>query len=400
MDYPVLSFCLGVFLSLAAATMAGGVLARMGFPLPPVERRIGRIDGLRGYLALSVMTHHFIIWTNVTRFGQPWSPPNVEFFIELGAGGVALFFMVTGLLFYPRILKGFRANSWVEIYISRVFRIIPLLLVSLAVATLVVTLQTGHSPDFDYLAAVVRSFISRQAPLEGNPVYGRALAFVLWSLYYEWLFYLLVLPVCAIIVDLIGGRLPSWVLPVAILPFSALGQAVSNVGLFKFLPLFAAGMLAYEAKSSPRISQWLQTPLATLIAGAALIVGMSQFEAPYTIALPLFALFFTTVACGNDFRGLFSSNASLVLGECSYSIYLMHGVVLYLLFTQGTALTNLFPTYLLPALMPLVAIVVVLLTTVTYLLVERSGIDMGRVLVRHWRALVRRFAPAASVERG
>jgi peptidoglycan/LPS O-acetylase OafA/YrhL len=400
MDYPILSICLGVVFSLLAAALAGGALAWLGFPLPPGKRRIGRIDGLRGFLALSVMMHHFVIWTQITRLGGSWSQPDVYFFNQMGAGGVSLFFMVTGLLFYPRILAGFRANNWPEIFIGRVFRIVPLVVVTVAVVTLISVLQSGHGPGAGFPLAALR-WITATAmpPLAGDADSGRMIAYVLWSLKYEWQFYLIVLPSCALAIDFIGGRTPSWVLPLALILLSLLGQAfASSIGMFKFLPLFAAGMLAYEAKNAPRISQWMQTPVAALIAGCALAVGMTQFVAPYTIALPLFALFFTAVACGNDFGGLFSSKASLVLGECSYSIYLMHGLVLYLLFTFGTALTGLFPTYLLPMLMPLAAIVVVLLTAVTYLLVERSGIDMGRVLIRRWRALVGRDAPATRLK--
>jgi peptidoglycan/LPS O-acetylase OafA/YrhL len=83
--------------------------------------------------------------------------------------------------------------------------------------------------------------------------------------------------------------------------------------------------------------------------------------------------------------GLLRTRAALVLGECCYGIYLTHGILLFLLFTHGGALTNLFATPFLPLLMPLVALVLVLLTAATYLLVERPGMKAGRALADRWR---------------
>jgi hypothetical protein len=82
--YPIVTIAVGLILAYVVATFAAGLLANRGFPLPPEERRIGCIDGLRGYLALSVFAHHFIKWIQVIRFpgdhlglailGHPWKP--------------------------------------------------------------------------------------------------------------------------------------------------------------------------------------------------------------------------------------------------------------------------------------------------------------------------------------
>lgn len=51
----------GAVLAAAMAVLAGTALARAGFPLPAPHKRIGCVDGLRGFLALSVLAHHFVI---------------------------------------------------------------------------------------------------------------------------------------------------------------------------------------------------------------------------------------------------------------------------------------------------------------------------------------------------
>jgi peptidoglycan/LPS O-acetylase OafA/YrhL len=386
MPYPIICFAIG--LTFLAATVIAYLLAGRGFPLPAGEKRIGCIDGLRGYLALSVMTHHFIVWLNFARGDGKWSPSPINFFQQLGAGGVALFFMTTGLLFYPRILKGFRGNSWPAIYVSRFFRIIPLSIFSFALITLVIHFHTGNGLDADFPSAAMQWITAAgEPPLLGYADAARVNVYVLWSLKYEWQFYLVALPLCAFTLDRLFRRLPSWTLPVAVIAVGLIGKNIfPDVGLFKYLPLFATGMLAFEAQSRPAIALRLQSRVAASIALGALAAAMVLFRSPYDLAWPLFALFFAAVACGNNFWGMLNSRASLVLGECSYGIYLMHGVVLFVLFTHGTVLTDLFSTPALPLLMPVAGVAIVLLTAAAYVAVERPGMSAGRVLANRWRS--------------
>ena len=69
-----------------------------------IENRISNIDGLRGYLALGVFFHHFIItyyWQNTGIWQR--SPEN--FYNNLAELSVSMFFMITGYLFFKVILK-------------------------------------------------------------------------------------------------------------------------------------------------------------------------------------------------------------------------------------------------------------------------------------------------------
>ena len=378
-SYPVIAILMGGALAYAVATLTASLISRLGFPLPPVAKRIGCIDGLRGYLALSVLVHHFIIWMQVTRLGRGWTPPEVALFNELGAGGVALFFMTTGLLFYPRILTGFRSCSWPSVYTSRFFRIVPLVAVSVAVVIAIILIRTGGGLGGDVFPPALRWIsASGEPPLLGYEESGRLNAYVFWSLKYEWIFYLFLLPACSLGMDLLGDRHRSWVFPVLLLVGSLAATVVGVPGsTWRYMPLFAIGMIAYECQRRENIAAMLRTRTATTAAAVALIAAMTLFSVPYTYALPLFGFFFICVACGNSMGGLFRSKAALVLGECSYGIYLLHGIVLSLLFVDAEILTRIFSTNELPILLPVAAAVVTLLTSVTYLLVERPGILVG-----------------------
>jgi peptidoglycan/LPS O-acetylase OafA/YrhL len=96
-------------------------------------------------------------------------------------------------------------------------------------------------------------------------------------------------------------------------------------------------------------------------------------------AMALYGFLFVCVACGNSFFGFFSSPAARVLGECSFGIYLLHGMALSVLFTEGASLLS--PNF---ALLPILSCVVVLLTALTFLFIERPMIEVGSKLSK-WR---------------
>ena len=137
------NFALAGAVSATIATLVASGIGRSGFPLPLDDRRLGCVDGLRGYLAVSVLIHHFFIWIQATRLEGTWSPPSINGLNQLGAGSVGLFFMTTGLVFYPRVLRGFGGVSWPAVYTTRVFRIVPLIAASLSAITLLIVLRTG-----------------------------------------------------------------------------------------------------------------------------------------------------------------------------------------------------------------------------------------------------------------
>ncbi len=382
--YPVVAILAGTGAALVLATALAGLVTRKSFPLPSGARRIGCVDGLRGYLALCVLVHHFIIRMQVARLGGGWTAPEINLFNQFGAGGVALFFMTTGLVFYPRILAGFRACSWPAVYITRVFRIVPLVAVSVALIVALIALRTGQGPGWGFPLAMLKWISAWGEPwLLGYPDSGRLNAYVLWSLWYEWLFYLFVLPACAAATDLIRGRLPSWTVPAMLLAGSVAARTLGATwAMLTFLPLFAIGMIAYEIQCRDELARRLHGPVASVCALAALGFGATVAPTPYGTAMPLFGLFFICVACGNDLFGLLRTRGALVLGECSYGIYLLHGVVLSVLFEDAAGVTQHLPTEALPLILLVTAAAVALATPFTYLAVERPAMRAGSRLAK------------------
>jgi len=381
-----------MLLALAAALLTGQALGRLGFPVPDARRRIGCLDGLRGYLALFVMLHHFDIWMNRAHAGTAWGGSSSRALANFGPGGVALFFMTTGIVFYPRIRAGLARVDWRKLYISRLFRILPLQFVVIAVVAAISWRMApdGHGTIAGNAGALLRWMTSYGQPtLFGYADAHYVNAAVLWSLWYEWVFYFVVLPLMALARDLTASRLPSWVLPAGLLviglvagPFAvgplAADAPVRIPPVFFFLPLFASGMIALDLGET-RLKPVLASPAMAVVAAVALAAAVMFAPGPYGLPqLAAYALFFACVANGNSFGGIFAWRGSVVLGEISFGIYLIHGVVLYGLFTfllpQGA-----------PGIAPYVgligtAITVVLLSAAAHLVIERPTITLGRVL--------------------
>ena len=221
-----------------------------------------------------------------------------------------------------------------------------------------------------------------EPPLLGFGDSGRLNAYVLWSLWYEWLFYLLIMPVCAVMVDLLRGRLPAITVPIALLVIGLVAWTFDlKPKLLGFLPFFAASMIAYECQLREHIRRLLRSRAATVCALLSLGFAVNIAAFPYSFAvLLLLGLFFTCVACGNALGGVLRTPGALVLGEISFGIYLLHGFVLWSLFTA-------FGRLALPLIFPLAAVVTVPIAALAHLLVERPGIRIGAMMAKSWSVL-------------
>ena len=134
MDYysiwPVFG-CLAILLTAASVWPFGSA------DIPPGKRqRISVLDGLRGFLALGVFFHHAAIYHRYV-LDDVWALPPSAVFTLFGQVGVSMFFMITGYLFWSRMIAECGRPDWMGLYISRIFRIGPLYLV--AVGTMLAT---------------------------------------------------------------------------------------------------------------------------------------------------------------------------------------------------------------------------------------------------------------------
>ncbi|MGF6764079.1 peptidoglycan/LPS O-acetylase OafA/YrhL [Paraburkholderia sp. GAS33] len=339
--------------------------------------RTDSIDGLRGILASSVFFHHItMLGFDITHHTSGLTPS--RFYSFLGSGAVSMFFMVTGYLFWGKLLEQ-RDTRWLDLYVNRVFRIYPLYVVLILAYFSVVFIRAGRPADVSVSALtgaaewLALGAVSYPAPFLNH---GEFLGMVgaTWSLHYEWMFYFS-LPFLAIFareksaVAMTGSAL-------LLLLFG--GSIVSEPYNF-FMENFLVGMFAASLlKSFPKLRG--DSPVRSIAALAAVLAAITLFAQPYSHAMSLLlGIAFFLVAAGSSIFGLLTTPGARRLGNISYSIYLLHGFVIICAGQFSRYLTNLtFSPRRFWIVTLLTYGVVVLISMVTYYVIERAGVKLGR----------------------
>lgn len=307
------SSVLPIFLLFALALSTLWALDKMAPLQLPTAQRISSIDGLRGYLAFGVFLHHGCIWYFFLRSGQ-WTEPPSALYTQLGQASVSLFFMITGFLFTGKLLHTAPAGTdWLRLYVSRVMRIAPLWL---AVKVVVVLLAL----------AVKRMHLDSDNPahLTNTASTGLMTAGVTWTLYFEWTFYLL-LPWLALVLQ----KRPSvlW-LVLSVITVALLGwERINTIFAFTFLGgMVAAGLVRIHA-----LQNLARSTLGSVIAVVLLVAAYACFETAYApFPTLLLGMAFVLIAAGASLFGLLNLRLSRVFGEITFSVYLLHGLLLYI----------------------------------------------------------------------
>lgn len=313
----------------AVALLVGLVTAlAMGklLGIDPAPGRNASIDGLRGYLAFGVFLHHATVWYLYARTGA-WGPPPPSIYRELANTCVSLFFMITAYLFVGKLLDArARPIDWTALFVSRVLRLTPLYLLAMGALFLLVGALSGWqlrvppSALFEQAGHWLGFSMLKAPDVNGVPATTLLMAGVTWSLAYEWLFYLS-LPALALMLRI---RVPMalWIgCTVGVVPL------VMNKPDAIFPTAFVKGAIAAFVSRQVRIATLLRAPGSGLLVLAAAWVAMFS-HAPNALVTLLVLAGFCIVACGNTVFGLLSNRAAVVLGDISYGVYLLHGLLL------------------------------------------------------------------------
>ena len=255
--------------------------------------------------------------------------------------------------------------------------------VTIIVATVLINEPSGKHQPISRILAEVSDWLFRYGTPDINGFTGtsRIVAKVTWTLRYEWIFYLS-LPLLAFVLR-ISNRAPLtlWLFAVLVLTLALWDlqipylQAETSFGFY-----FLVGALAASANRKDALRRIAQSRWITwAVFGAAALV-LTAFDGAYGFRCALvLALVFTPIALGNTLFGLLTQRPLLLPGEISYSIYLMHGAILFFAFDY------LFPGFLssttsslaLAAGLTAVAVGTVLISWITYTVIEKPCIDWG-----------------------
>ncbi|MGS0943447.1 acyltransferase [Pseudomonas sp.] len=332
--------------------------------------RSSPIDALRGVLSTTVVCCHFMVTYQWKTTGEWAGSDSSALLNNMGAVPVTLFFMITGFLFFGKIYQ--RKPDWPHIFQSRFWRIMPLYAFVVAVVIFISLYRTG----FDLVSLTqlakesLRWVVFLGASFNGFQESRIITAGVQWTLKYEWFFYL-ALPVLAALINRENyGRYLALSLIVVV---AALPAAQLEVLKLHFLLFFIAGFIPVLIKRHrPAWIDHIKKPVYGALAIALVAYSMTMpdyFSVPQTVLL---SMAFAIIALGNDLFGLLSSYGLKALGEISYSVYLIHGLVLYSLFSWLQVypfIDSNVSHYIM--LLPLVLVLVCGLSLLTFLGIEK-----------------------------
>ncbi|MGH3388154.1 MAG: acyltransferase family protein [Actinomadura sp.] len=403
--------------------------------------RLGWVDALRGVAALMVAFQHAAY-----RY-VPHLQGTIQQWFDPGTYGVMVFFLVSGYIVPASLARG---GSVRRFWISRLFRIYPLwALASAIIAAMALTGVAGWRAGLDDLAPPT-AVLAHVTMLQDLLAVPNAIN-VLWTLSYEMAFYLLVVALFTVRLDghpagvacglavagvTLGGLLPTAVLSraagvdvvvalVTVLMAVAVCCAVAGpatvrtagallggaLGLvlvavnsrtgawegFTILAVMFAGTAVRHAESG-RLGRRPAALTTAVVVGCAVAAGVwhsrawelpaaaeRAFQRGWTVAVVTAAL---TFALGLALRNARPPRWLAGLGLMSYSVYLLHPVLL-LIFDQVVGR----PRHDSPAMLAGAIAMVLAVSWGTYRIVEAPMQRCGR---RLGHRLERRPKPAAT----
>jgi peptidoglycan/LPS O-acetylase OafA/YrhL len=223
---------------------------------------------------------------------------------------------------------------------------------------------------------------------------SHVLAGVTWTISYEWAFY------ASLVATAVFARGRTHLIFVfGALALCLAGKVFLRVDAMGFAVLFLCGM-AVASLLHENMKLRLSHNLSSTIALACLAIVFATSSSGYgTLTAMLLTLFFYLVCSGTSVFGLLTTTPARRLGNISYSLYLMQGLVLTLVFAiepvRSVAMASPQQYW---AIGVVCACVLLLGAALGYAFVERPGIALGKRLIGRRTAVARPPRRIADVE--
>lgn len=292
--------------------------------------RILSIDGARGIAASLVVMNHmvFILMNSGIVSDKYFSEIDYYVFTRSGGIGVQIFFCITAFLFTDRIIKKDNNIDWKIFFHSRIKRLAPLYIFMIALSV-IIAISFATVP-FSWTIGNIYSIVSMFSfGFLGGDVHilgfkMEALTAVIWTLPYEWKFYVF-LPVASAILYSKKIIIPA----ISFLFLIAFIDSYINSALWIYF--ISGSLIALIYNNIKTFDSTLSGFISSFVVTSIIVYLMNTDMAAYgqlrfliiTILFAIIVIFPPTI---------FRIKPLVYLGEISYSSYLMHLPILFVLF--------------------------------------------------------------------
>jgi len=194
--------------------------------------KIRKIEALRGFVALYVVVYHYM-----GNRGLAELPSIIKFPFRFGQEGVIIFFLISGFVIYLSCYKSAHL-SFAKYFLKRAVRIYPILIIAF-ILSILVALSSHHSLTVnDYKSLAGNFFMLQDSDLKPGVIVLPFLRnYPLWSLSYEWWFYMMFYPIFLYLVKRANKKLLA--------NYLVLGISVAGWFLYLYHPNHLFLVLAY-----------------------------------------------------------------------------------------------------------------------------------------------------------
>lgn len=281
-------------------------------------KRLTELDGLRGIAALAVVFFHYMTRYDKL-YGHDFRVPEL---FALGSFGVHLFFIVSGFVIYWTIS---RSEKPLDFIWSRFSRLYPPFWVAVILTFTIVAIFSLPNREVDFTTFTL-NFVMFHEYFGVKHVDG-----VYWTLTIELSFYFWILTLfCFGQIKHIEKILIAWIILATLLTYHKfniyLHNGLKKLLLLDYIELFAAGICFYKYKSKTH------SKLTHAIIFLSII--SLYFSYSYKVATLLCCFYLVFVMIVIDKAKIFRAKLFVYFGTISYSLYLIHQNIGYVIINK------------------------------------------------------------------
>lgn len=298
-----------------------------------MKNRVHSLDYLRGLMAFGIMVYHYFLWTG--------SHPDAGTLLgRTGIYGVSVFYVLSGLTLYIVYHEKLNASNTGQYFIKRIFRIFPLLWLSILLTLFVM----GKKTDLLTLMLNVTGLFGFVAP-------DKYIAIASWSIGNELVFYLF-FPLVLLLNTRYSNSIRFFFIFSALIGLWFAFLILADNQLLKWqwkayvnplnqLVLFSGGVYAGALFSGKKFPVYTGPLLMVVTLLVFAFYPVSGNQSALVTGVPRLVFVLLSIALAVSFlitgfpQGSLTDKVLSRLGEATYSVYLLHPVVFHLLKTHA-----------------------------------------------------------------